>query len=88
MQINYREVSVQITPQEFNDLVNGNLVDQMISAVMLLGMSPEDLMDEDLDLDERLLEEMIEGVEDIDDKERIRGLFKSFKRFTTDDDEF
>lgn len=85
MQINYKDVSIEITPEEFNDLVKENLVDQMISAVLLLGMSPEDLLDQDLD--EEFMEEMVESVEDIDDKERIKSLFKNFRRFTTDEDD-
>lgn len=84
MKINCNDVSIEITPQEINDLVEYDLMDQIVSIMMLLGMSPEDLLDEDL----------VEGIpfeedtEDISDKERIKSLFKNFRRFTTDDDKF
>lgn len=93
MQINYKDVTIEMTPQEFNDLVKEDLIDQVMSVIVLLGMSTNEILDNELeedieqDMDIDLLRKMIDSIEDIDE-ERINSLYNNLKDITTDDDDF
>jgi hypothetical protein len=82
MQITYKGVVVEMTPQEFGDIVALGALDDLISLILSMGIPFEAVMNE-------LTEESMGTLfGDSIDEERISNLYRSLKDRDTDDDGF
>ena len=79
MKINYKEVEVDISTDEFTSLADGNYLEYLISTMILVN---QEVLDEN-----SIAQVSIDDFEEDDiEKQRINNIFKNIKDLDNDED--
>lgn len=79
MKINYKEVEVDISTDEFTSLADGNYLEYLISTMILVN---QEVLDEN-----SIAQVSIDDFEEDDiEKQRINNIFKNIKGLDNDED--